>query len=221
MNLNYQFRSKDIFDPEKQKYKIHILGCGALGSWISLCLAKMGCADITLYDFDFVEELNIGSQLYKISDVDKPKTISLAQTIKEFSGTDIKAKNAKVTKDTFLNVSMNDIWILTFDDLENRKIFFDLIKDWNTTVIDVRQGGEEYNIQTVKTVNPDEVKKWSESFNIIETKLPCNAKTIVYVNMSVSSEVCNIIKKLNNGEKYPKKLIRHMKSYDIIHNQSV
>ena len=53
----------DIFTPID--IPIHIIGIGGIGSWTAFILAKMGCQDINLYDFDEVEDHNIASQIYK------------------------------------------------------------------------------------------------------------------------------------------------------------
>ena len=43
---------------------IHIIGCGATGSWVALMLAKMGISNITCWDFDKVEEHNLPNQFF-------------------------------------------------------------------------------------------------------------------------------------------------------------
>jgi len=72
-------------------------------------------------------------------------------------------------------------------------------------------------VEQKNTFNEEEIKEWEKSFDIIPTDLPCGAKSIIYTNFNIASEVCNVIKKINNGEPYPKKFFRHMKTYNIIH----
>lgn len=218
-NINYYVRSKDIFDPLNCKYKIHILGCGALGSWIALNLAKMGISDITAYDYDIVKDVNIGGQIYRTKDIDKLKTKALKEIIKEFSDIEIKTIDGKVTKNTELNTELNTIYILSFDTFEQRKILYELVKDFKCYVLDVRVGGEEYNIRLIDTFNDKHMKDWKKSLNLTPTQLPCGARSISYTNLSVAAEVCNIIKKLSNNEKHPKRIIRHMGQYLILNNQ--
>lgn len=211
-------RQKDLFDPVNQKYKVVILGAGSLGSFIALNLAKLGFNDLTVYDFDKVEEHNIPNQFYRLDDVGKMKTEALKEIIKQFTNIDIKICNEKVTKKTQLPVDLDNIFVVTFDTLEARKMAYELLKDYNFKVLDVRAGGEEYNIQTISTGEEEDLKKWEKSFDITPTELPCGARSIIYTNLSVASEVCNIIKKINNDEEYPKKLIRHMRNYLILND---
>jgi molybdopterin/thiamine biosynthesis adenylyltransferase len=211
-------RQKDLFDPVNQKYKIVILGAGSLGSFIALNLAKLGFNDLTVYDFDKVEEHNIPNQFYRVSDIGKQKVEALKEIIKEFASVDVKICDEKVDSKTKLPIDLDNIFVITFDTLEARKVAFDLLKDYNFRVLDVRAGGEEYNIQTINTSEEDEVKTWEKSFDITPTELPCGARSVIYTNLSVASEVCNIIKKINNDEEYPKKLIRHMRKYLILND---
>ncbi len=213
---NYNLRHKDIFDVSKQKYKIKILGCGGLGSFIAFNLAKMGISDIEVYDFDKVEEVNIGTQLYRPKDLFRMKTMALKEIVKDFTDIDIKVKNEEVTEKTQFPLELNNIYILTFDTLESRKLVFNKLKDMNCICLDVRAGGEEFNIQVVNTSKQYEVEEWEKSFNIIPDNLPCTGKSIIYTNLIIAGEVCNIVKKLNNSEKYPLKVIRNMKGYNML-----
>ena len=86
----------------------------------------------------------------------------------------------------------------------------DILKEnGNCYVIDSRVGGEEYKLQSINLFNSEEIKEWEKSFDITPADLPCGAKSVGYTNLSVASEVCNIVKKINNGEKYPTRLIRN------------
>lgn len=211
-------RQVDLFNPINQRYTIRIFGAGSLGSFIALNLAKLGFNDITVHDYDRVEMHNIPNQFYRLKDIGKYKVYALKEIIEEFTAVKIETINKKITEETELFFPANEICILTFDTLEARKIIYDKACDFKTIVIDVRVGGEEYNIQIIDTFNKDSVDKWKESFNITPTELPCGAKSIIYTNLSVASEVCNIVKKINNDENYPKKLLRHMCSYMIIND---
>ena len=41
-------------------FTYHMLGCGAIGSSTAIQLVRMGAKEIVLYDFDKVEEANVG-----------------------------------------------------------------------------------------------------------------------------------------------------------------
>jgi len=213
-------RQTDLFNPINQKYKIVVFGAGALGSFITLNLAKLGFNDITVYDNDFVNAYNIPNQFYRLKDVGELKVNALRNIIKDFCDLEIKVDTNRVTEKTEINVELNTIFIVTFDNLKSRKIIYDKLKDYNCYCLDVRAGGEEFYIYSINTFDDEALKIWKNSFKIIPTKLKCGAKSIIYTNLAVASEACNIVKKINNDEEYPIKLIRHMKYYDILHSKT-
>ena len=47
-------KSYDFFQPESCRERIHIIGCGSVGSTVAELLARFGLAKLALYDFDAV-----------------------------------------------------------------------------------------------------------------------------------------------------------------------
>lgn len=76
MNTNKFY---DFFQPDQVQERIHIIGCGAIGSLLGDTLARMGLTKITLYDFDTVESHNIANQVYTENDLNKPKVQALRE----------------------------------------------------------------------------------------------------------------------------------------------
>ena len=74
MNINKFY---DFFKPDQVTERIHIIGCGAIGSLVGDTLARMGLTKITLYDFDTVESHNIANQIFTENDLGKPKVLAL------------------------------------------------------------------------------------------------------------------------------------------------
>ena len=70
-------KSYDFFQPEKDDAKIHIVGCGSVGSTIAENLARCGVKNMVLWDFDTVEAHNIVNQMFRQQDVGKPKVEAL------------------------------------------------------------------------------------------------------------------------------------------------
>ena len=75
MNLN---KSYEFFKPEMCAGRIHIIGCGAIGSTVAENLVRFGLTKITLYDFDTVEPHNIANQMFTEADIGKSKVEALA-----------------------------------------------------------------------------------------------------------------------------------------------
>lgn len=74
MNINKFY---DFFQPETVGSRLHIIGCGAIGSTVAENLVRFGITEITLYDIDIVSSHNIANQMYEHGDIGKPKVSAL------------------------------------------------------------------------------------------------------------------------------------------------
>ena len=78
MNLS---KSYEFFKPEDCKGRVHIIGCGAVGSTVAENIARLGVTDISLYDFDTVDSKNIANQMFTEKDIGKLKVEAVARMI--------------------------------------------------------------------------------------------------------------------------------------------
>lgn len=78
-------KSYDFFQPEKDSAKIHIVGCGSVGSTIAENLARCGVKNMVLYDFDTVEAHNIVNQMFRQQDVGRLKVEALKDILTDIN----------------------------------------------------------------------------------------------------------------------------------------
>lgn len=78
-------KSYDFFQPEKDNAKIHIVGCGSVGSTIAENLARCGVKNMVLYDFDTVEAHNIANQMFRQQDVGRLKVEALKDILTDIN----------------------------------------------------------------------------------------------------------------------------------------
>ena len=78
MNLS---KSYEFFQPDKFSERIHIIGCGSVGSVVAENLARFGITRMTLYDFDTVEPRNLANQMFTQDDINRPKVEALADML--------------------------------------------------------------------------------------------------------------------------------------------
>lgn len=78
-------KSYEFFEPEMLKGKVHIIGCGAIGSTVAENLVRFGITDLVLYDFDKVEAHNIANQMFRDTDIGKTKIEALAEYLCEIN----------------------------------------------------------------------------------------------------------------------------------------
>lgn len=69
-------KSYDFFKPEMLKARVHLIGCGSVGSTVAELLARFGITYVTLYDFDTVEPKNIANQMFFQRDINVPKVVA-------------------------------------------------------------------------------------------------------------------------------------------------
>ena len=82
MNLS---KSYDFFKPETVMERIHIIGCGSVGSTVAELLARFGLTKLTLYDFDIVEPKNLANQMFRQEHVGMPKVCALYSMLCEIN----------------------------------------------------------------------------------------------------------------------------------------
>ena len=83
MDTETTARFKDAIWLQYQ-HPITIIGIGGIGSWVAFLLFKMGYK-LDIYEFDTLERLNIGSQLYPEYLVGRSKATALLEMFKDFS----------------------------------------------------------------------------------------------------------------------------------------
>lgn len=71
-------KSYEFFQPSMCDGRIHIIGCGSVGSTVAELLVRYGLTNITLYDFDHVEAHNIANQMFDSTDIGKEKVTAVA-----------------------------------------------------------------------------------------------------------------------------------------------
>lgn len=168
----------DILDSTLQP-KITIVWAWWVGSQVCHVLAKMGLNDITVIDFDEVEDHNVASQFYSSKDIGKPKVESLAENVKLFSDIEIKPLNRKWEND------YSEITIIAVDNMDIRKEIVDYIHaqsdDFNSSfIIESRMWGTEYFVQcfdSYESYLPWVASRFPESEKDPEN---CTAKAIAF-----------------------------------------
>lgn len=90
----------NLIDAEEVNIPINVIGCGALGSWLVLFLLKMGFKNITVYDFDSIEEHNIPNQCFSEKQVGMAKVNAMEALCRMFNKDAqerVKFVNQKIT----------------------------------------------------------------------------------------------------------------------------
>lgn len=78
-------KSYEYFQPEKDDARVHIIGCGSVGSTVAENMVRMGVTKLTLWDFDTVEAHNIVNQMFRQKDIGKLKVEALRDLLIEIN----------------------------------------------------------------------------------------------------------------------------------------
>ena len=112
-------KSYEFFQPEMCKDRIHIIGCGSVGSTVAELLARFGLQEMSLYDFDEVEPKNIVNQMFTYNDIGKPKVDAVADIICSINP---EAKDKlKLYPKGWIGQKLNGYVFLCVDNIETRK----------------------------------------------------------------------------------------------------
>lgn len=188
MNQKHLIRFSGIIPLDDLKEKsVCIVGAGGIGAPAAICMAKSGIRKMTIFDFDKVEDENIGPQIYGPEDLGKQKVSALAEIVQRFAPwCEVNSMNTKF-KDHNVNY---DVLVSAVDSLKVRKMIWNNVSSSNEKpeiLIDPRMGAE---LLTVYSVDPCEDKLWYEQTLEGEAmEASCTTKATFYTGF-VAGALC-------------------------------
>lgn len=192
-------RQAKCVPPAVFEKRVLVVGCGAVGRNIVLQLTQIGIPYIKVYDFDTVEEHNISSQGFLVSDIGKPKV----DCIKEYC--------RNINPDVEIQ-AVNDVWRPDFE-------FYDYIflcpdcmtvrtnisryyhnRKQKTVLIDTRMRGEEMRV--LMTWNQKTRAHYNKQLFSNEEAADgsCTSSTTTYCAMATASmAIQNMVNHMKKG----------------------
>ena len=92
-----RFKDAPWFDP-KGEIEVIIGGAGGIGSWLALFLARQN-VQISIFDMDTVEEVNLGGQFFNNNDIGQTKVQAISDWCESFTRNALDT-NLEYTKDS-------------------------------------------------------------------------------------------------------------------------
>lgn len=183
-------RQYDIVKSENLTIPIHVIGCGGIGSWTTLLLAKMGCENITIYDFDEVEDHNVASQFFEERQLGELKTEALSANVTAQTGISPQIGNV----DDEPSIS-DGVIVIAVDSMEMRWKLNDVFKNKNLLIIDARMGGLQAEVYCAMSNNYEPTLVAPENVQ----PEPCTGKAISFNCALIGSLVANYVRLHVNG----------------------
>lgn len=210
-------RHMELFDPHKFNTPVTVIGCGATGSWLTLCLAKLGIRDITVYDFDTVEAHNIPNQAFSISQIGRPKVDALYDEISYTTGTQIKVRNGK-----YINQRLSGIVFLMVDSMAERKRIWEnciKMKPSINLLIEPRMGLDVGRIYNVEPINLTHIKKYENTYyedDVAEVSACGASMTVITTALGIASWCTRQLINWQNKEEIDNEILIDFKFNNVI-----
>jgi len=112
-------KSYEYFKPESCRERIHIIGCGSVGSTVAELLVRFGLTKLALYDFDTVEPHNLANQMFRQEHIGMLKVHALAKMLAEINP-EIK-RTVKVEPDGYKDQRLSGYVFLCVDNIDLRR----------------------------------------------------------------------------------------------------
>ena len=177
---------------------VSIVGAGGIGSWLTLILSKMNVGSIDVYDFDQVENHNIGGQLYGPNSVGRLKVNQLQKICERLSSKFVYSHNEEVDEGS--NIQM-PIVFMALDNMEARRNIFDIWHGYinNKKLLESRSEiQKEFFIDKMKSaesLTDEEYEKFAENIQereikplLIDVRMSAEVIQIVTVNQENADE---------------------------------
>jgi ThiF family len=114
-----RFKDAPWFSETGDKRVVVVGGAGGIGSWLSLMLSRLGVA-VICYDFDTVDGVNLGGQLYGGEHIGQAKVEALQSVVNSFSDSIFDGVNARYGADSIVE----SCTFSAFDNIEARRVMF-------------------------------------------------------------------------------------------------
>lgn len=181
-NINFRttrFNEADWYSPG---LNVCIGGLGGIGSYLAYFLSRQE-AKIVSYEFDTIEEHNLGGQFYRTNQIGKTKQEACNQIINEFSNTSL-INLGEFKKDS----SVYPITFSAFDNMKARRMMFEEWKKLENReiFIDGRMNAEQGQVFSVTKGREKEYEATLFDDSELED-LPCNYKATSHCGAMIAS----------------------------------
>lgn len=183
-------RSQGILNPD-DTCPVAIIGCGAIGSFVAIALAKMGFnKKFYLYDADYVGIENVGVQLFGPQHIAIPKVEALKDLLVKLTTIDpdnIECFPIMVDHTTPLKRVMTVVGV---DSMKARKVIWNKLQGKVPCLIDGRIGGQTARVFTVRN-DYASMNYYAESLYSDEeaVELPCAERNVADIAFFVAGMI--------------------------------
>ena len=175
-------------------------GAGGISSWLAFLLARTNAGEITIYDNDKVEAVNLAGQFFGVHDVGTAKVYAVANHVREFADYYMLHYNNS-RYDDYCEASR--VMMCGFDNMEARKLFFNKWKRYlrahfdpnNFLFIDGRLSAECLQVLCVQGDDAQAIKTYEEQYLFSDEMADatvCSYKQTSFMSNMIAATMVNI-----------------------------
>lgn len=193
-----RFSGAEWFDIVRQS-RVTIIGCGGIGSWTALMIARLCPKQIVLYDDDTVENINMAGQFFSTDNINEYKTTAVARNLKKYASYfNTLGLSTKFTEES----GITDIVITCLDNMTTRRTAFNT---WKRRVaksshpdkclfIDGRLAAEVLQVFSVTGDDANGIRRYESTlFNDNEaTEERCSYRQTSFMANMIGSFIANV-----------------------------
>lgn len=174
--------------------EIIIVGCGAIGSFTAISLAKMGLTNFILFDDDKVEPHNLPNQFFTTNDIGQYKVFATKIHMMKFND-EVEVKIYEKKFDPKKEYKNSSIVICCADSMKARKQVFNYCQKHKhiQMYMDSRMGGTQGQLYTVDMSNKVQIENYKKTlFEDGEAvQMRCTERSIIFTCLGLASLICN------------------------------
>lgn len=207
-------RQIDLIPAAILEMPVTIIGCGSIGSFTALALAKMGWRHLHLIDMDKVDIVNMSCQFHGFKDIGIFKAFALAERIKEMTGgtTTCSWENKKWEGETYPGVVIPAV-----DNLAVRRHVWEAHLDSFQTkfIVDARMGAEVASLYVMNPQDPKDRSSYPKSLtdDSKASEAPCTAKSTTYTAIMLGGLIAQAVKDALTSKPYLRTADWNLKQY--------
>lgn len=176
--------------------RVMVVGCGGIGSWTALVLAKMGFDKFTLVDFDQIEEANVATQVFTREKVGDAKVDTLGIMIEDVSETAVVHVQRERFHPDQIDKFKPTIVLAVTDNMESRREVWRSVisrSPEGTLYVDGRTGAEALDVYCVRKGGDlaGRYSTWITEEGYMEEK--CGARAIAYTGAFAASVIAKCV----------------------------
>ncbi len=198
---------------------IDLVGAGALGGAILVCLAKIGCGNanrIRVTDPDACEPRNLPAQWFRAADAGsrRPKVVAVAETIESACGCRVEAVRGRFTGAEQRRVG--PVVILSVDSIEERAAIWSRLRDRRDVklLVDARMGADVVEVHALLFgQDPHEVYERSLHDPADSFREPCTRRSIASTALGAAALVGSLFRAFVKGLDFPRRVVFDFRNF--------